>query len=141
MKSNESFAADDLSKLKFSSSNEGEITFQKCLRCKLNDFLFIHVCCQPCKLEVCLFKMVPVHISLIEEDELKLILHKNITWLVGVSWPWPQVLQTRSRTLAGKVQSLCLIHIFYSWKTWEVVTSHKACFWPRGVSWTWQKVN
>lgn len=51
MKSNESFAADDLTKLKFSSSTEGEITFQKCLRCKLNDFLFIHVCCQPCKLE------------------------------------------------------------------------------------------
>lgn len=80
MKSNDSLAADNLTKLKFSSFNGGEITFQKCLRCKLNDFLFI--CCQACKfgegvymgitlsVRLSVQNVCPVYIFLIEEEEL-----------------------------------------------------------------------
>lgn len=42
MKSNESFAADDLTKLKFSSSNEGEIT-SKMFKMQIERFL-IYTC-------------------------------------------------------------------------------------------------
>lgn len=79
-----------MTKLKFTSFNGGEINFQKCLRCKVNDFLFI--CCQACKFgEGGIYgnhlvrssgcsKCVPGLYLSDRRRRIKLIIHKNITY-------------------------------------------------------------